>query len=227
VVPSVPSHLGAARTAALRLLAALGRHDPATAAHSLRVAALTRRLARELRLPPRTAADLELGALLHDLGKLGVSRDTLGSGAPLHPPERAAMDQHPFTGARLVAAIPALHPAAAAVLCHHERWDGSGYPQGLAAHDIPLTARVCQVADAYDAIVSDRPYRDGRAPASALDEIARAAGTQFDPAVTAALSRMAPGLSELMRPGKPAGARPCAARGTSPPGSSGATPAGA
>ncbi|MDM7461223.1 MAG: response regulator [bacterium] len=163
------------------LLAALDTRDTETEGHSERVAAYTMAMARRLNLPPRELTDIERGALLHDIGKIGVPDSILYKPEPLTPEEWEIMRQHPVIGYRMCMKVDALRPAAPIVLHHHERWDGQGYPYGLAGEAIPLGARIFAIADTLDAMTSDRPYRQARSFAEAREEIVRCSGTQFDP----------------------------------------------
>jgi HD-GYP domain-containing protein (c-di-GMP phosphodiesterase class II) len=129
---------------------------------------------------------LQLGGALHDVGKLAVSDAILSKPGPLTDREVAEVRTHPEAGARLVAFDRALRPAIPAVLYHHERWDGAGYPTGRAGTQIPLEARILAVVDCYDAMTSDRPYRAALPPEQAIEEVDRCAGTQFDPDVAVA-----------------------------------------
>jgi putative two-component system response regulator len=129
---------------------------------------------------------LRLGGVLHDVGKLVVSEDILGKPGPLTDAEFALVRMHPEAGARLVALDRTLRPALPAVLYHHERWDGGGYPTGRARTEIPLEARILAVVDCYDAMTSDRPYRAALPPDEAAAEVDRCSGTQFDPDIALA-----------------------------------------
>ena len=174
------------------LAAALELRDDQTGDHADRVARLALRLA-EL-VAPDLAADpeLEYGFLLHDLGKIGVADAILLKPGPLDPRELTIMRGHPLLGEQIVARIPYLGGLARSVVAaHHERWDGTGYPQGLAGTDIPLAARIFAVVDAFDAMTNDRPYRKALPFEVAVAEIERGAGTQFDPAVTRAFVSLA------------------------------------
>jgi len=126
---------------------------------------------------------LRLGGALHDVGKLGVRDEVLNKPGPLTEDELSEVRAHPEIGARMVSLDGALQAALPAVLYHHERWDGAGYPTGKAGEEIPLEARVLAVADAFDAMTSDRPYRRALSRAEALAEVERCAGTQFDPQI--------------------------------------------
>jgi putative nucleotidyltransferase with HDIG domain len=169
----------------------LDARDSETEGHSQRVVALALALGRTIGLGPQDLAALEVGALLHDIGKVGVSDAILRKPGPLSDLEWAEMRKHPEIGHRLTEEIPFLQPASPVVRHHHERWDGSGYPDRLRGEDIPLLARIFSVVDAFDAIVSDRPYRRGQSPGRAVAEIRRGAGTQFDPLVVEALVSLA------------------------------------
>jgi putative nucleotidyltransferase with HDIG domain len=163
------------------LTAAIEARDPTTHGHSARVAALALTIGEALGWAADRLAALRLGGLLHDVGKLAVSSHVLGKPGPLAPDELAAIRSHPVTGAKLLEQFEDARPALACVLFHHERWDGDGYPTGRAGHDIPLDARVLALADAYDAMTTARPYRRALTSAEARAEIARCAGSQFDP----------------------------------------------
>jgi HD-GYP domain-containing protein (c-di-GMP phosphodiesterase class II) len=126
---------------------------------------------------------LRVGGPLHDIGKLAVSDEVLCKEGRLDPDELAQIQQHPKIGARILLRMAALHEAIPYVLYHHERWDGQGYPSGKAGEEIPLEARVLAVADAFDAMTSDRPYRPALTHGEALAEVERCAGTQFDPEI--------------------------------------------
>lgn len=179
-----------ARAHARSIVRALALRDGETEAHCERVAAWSRRLAQELGLPPLRMLDVELGALLHDVGKIGVRDSVLLKPGPLTPDEWKEMRRHPDLGAALLAEIPVLAGALPIVTCHHERLDGKGYPKGLSGDRIPIDARIFQVIDAYDAIVSDRPYRKGQSDKVARQEIERMRGAQFDDLVVDAFMRI-------------------------------------
>jgi HD-GYP domain-containing protein (c-di-GMP phosphodiesterase class II)/HAMP domain-containing protein len=151
-----------------------------TAGHSERVTALSLRIAHNLQLSQAELDTLRQGGLLHDIGKIGVPAAVLDHDGPLNVEQLALMRAHPAMGARILAPIAAFSPAAPIVLYHHERVDGLGYPEGLKGDDIPLLARLLAVADVYDALVSDRPYRRGLPEQLAVDAIRSAIGTQFD-----------------------------------------------
>jgi putative nucleotidyltransferase with HDIG domain len=163
------------------LCSAIEARDPYTRGHSTRVAALAVSLGEELGWTKSRLSILRLGGLLHDVGKLAVSSRVLAKPGPLDEHEHAAVQVHPVTGAKLLEPFPVARPALACVLFHHERWDGLGYPTGRAGGAIPVEARVLALADAFDAMTTDRPYRRAYDVDRALAEIRRCAGTQFDP----------------------------------------------
>ncbi len=163
------------------LAKALEARDPYTRGHSSRVTTLALGVARALGWREERVAAVRLGCGLHDVGKLAVSVTILRKPGPLLAHERAEIEEHPVVGARLLETVPAAAAALTSVLHHHERWDGGGYPHRLAGDEIPVEARLVGIADAFDAMTSERPYRLPLAHETALDEIARCAGTQFDP----------------------------------------------
>lgn len=160
-----------------------------TGEHSRRVARMAIVLAREMGAMPEEIQTIETGALLHDIGKIGVPDTILLKPSALTPDERAIMDRHPHIGYNLIKAGPGLEEASEIVLAHQERYDGSGYPRGIKGDEICLGARIFAVVDTYDAIRSDRPYSKGRSSREALEEILRHRGTLFDPTVVDAFHR--------------------------------------
>jgi HD-GYP domain-containing protein (c-di-GMP phosphodiesterase class II) len=134
---------------------------------------------------------LEFGSLLHDIGKIGVPDLILRKPAKLTPDEWVLMREHPMHGQQILRGIKFLEGAAKVVAQHHEKWDGSGYPVGLNGEDIDICARIFSVADAFDAITSDRVYRKGKSYEAAAQELDDWAGTQFDPKVVEAFHRVA------------------------------------
>jgi HD-GYP domain-containing protein (c-di-GMP phosphodiesterase class II) len=169
------------------LASAIDARDPYTRGHSQRVAALAVEIGRELKLPPDTLLSLEYGGVLHDIGKIGMPDAILGKVAPLTPDERDLAKIHPRIGSEIVAGVSFLAAAAPAIRSHHERWDGSGYPDRLAGEAIPLVARIVNAADTWDACTSERPYQKAFSTARALEIVASLRGTQIDPAVHDAL----------------------------------------
>ena len=174
--------------------------DPYTRQHSVRVAAYAVRLARALGCPEREVEEVETAALVHDLGKIGPQNQRiLQKAGTLSHEDQRTLRGHPATGAGIVARVRALRPAARIVRLHHERPDGLGYPLGLRSDEVPRGARILNVADAFDAMTSDRPYRRALSPAVALHELQRGAGTQFDAEVVECLLRLrAAGAFELI-----------------------------
>ncbi|HZW03596.1 MAG TPA: HD domain-containing phosphohydrolase, partial [Anaerolineaceae bacterium] len=162
---------------------ALELRDRETEGHSRRVSDLTVRLAAAIGLPERDIPHIRRGALLHDIGKIVVPDKILFKGGPLDEAEWQVMKAHPEHAARLLELIPFLHNAITIPYCHHERWDGSGYPRGLQGEEIPLPARIFAVVDVWDALRSDRPYRKAWSQAETLDYIREQADKQFDPRV--------------------------------------------
>ncbi len=165
------------------LATALETRNVETRGHSDRVVAYSLRLGRELGLDEEELKALELGALFHDIGKIGIEDKILLKPNCLTGDEWFEMRKHPVKGARIIEEIPYLRIAIPVVAQHHERWDGDGYPEGLAGEQIDIKARIFAVADAVDAITSDRPYDKSRTFDVACDELKRGAGKQFDPKV--------------------------------------------
>jgi response regulator RpfG family c-di-GMP phosphodiesterase len=172
------------------LVSALDLRDSETQWHSRRVGRYARRLARELGIEGRALDDVERGATLHDLGKIGVRDAVLLKPGPLDESEWAEMRRHPALGHEILKGIGFLEQARLIPLHHQERFDGTGYPQGLRGEEICLGARVFAVVDTYDAITSDRPYRRCRTYEVARQEIERSAGTQLDPTIVATWLRI-------------------------------------
>lgn len=180
----------AAHQATLRaLVQAVDIKDRYTRGHGERVGRASVLIGRELGLDAERAESLRFAGILHDVGKLGVPTRLLRKDGPLTPDERAVIELHPEYGHEMVRGIRFLGEARDAILHHHERLDGRGYPYGLAGAEIPEFARIVAVADAFDAMTSTRSYRRARPVAAALAELERCAGTQFDPPMVAALRR--------------------------------------
>ena len=154
-----------------------------TEEHARRLQTWAVALARELSLPPSQLNEVALLALLHDIGKVAIPEAILNKPGPLSKDEKAVMDQHPEIGYRIAAASPDLAFVAEGIRAHHERWDGAGYPRGLRQDTIPLAARIVAIVDAFEAMTSQRPYRDPIPTAEAVAEIAACSGSQFDPAL--------------------------------------------
>jgi len=162
---------------------AIEARDPYSSGHAARVTALAEVIAARLGWDDDKIEVLRIGAALHDIGKLAVSDSVLRKPGPLSEPELIEVRSHPEEGARMLELIGTLRAAVPCVLHHHERWDGLGYPTGRAGEAIPAEARVLGVADAFDAMTSNRPYRPALAPDAAIAELERCAGAQFDPEV--------------------------------------------
>jgi diguanylate cyclase (GGDEF)-like protein/PAS domain S-box-containing protein len=167
------------------LLRTLYEKTQETEEHTRRLAEMGSRLGRALGLADDQISEISLLAAIHDLGKVGMPGDLYAKPSQLTGEEWAMVRKHPEIGYRIAQASPDFAYVSEAILCHHERWDGAGYPRGLKGAEIPLTSRILFVVDAYDAITSDKPYRPARTHAAALDELRRGAGTQFDPEVVA------------------------------------------
>lgn len=169
-----------------------------TAGHSLRVSRIACLIGRELGRPIEELRDIELGGILHDIGKIGVPESILWKPAALSPEEREIMRKHPSISAQIIGDLRGLRRAREYVKHHHEYYDGSGYPDGLKGDKIPLGARIILVSDAYDAMTTDRPYRIAIGHERAVKELAEMAGTQFDPDVVKALLSIVEGGAEVL-----------------------------
>jgi diguanylate cyclase (GGDEF)-like protein len=169
------------------LASALGERDRYTGDHSESVVDLAAKVGETLALDADQIGRLRTAALLHDIGKVGVPDEILHKPGPLDEREWDVMRQHPVIGERIMRAIPGMGSIARTVRHEHERWDGTGYPDGLAGEKIPLEARIILACDAYHAMTSNRPYREAMAHSAAMAELTANAGTQFDPQVIEAL----------------------------------------
>ena len=172
------------------LSSAIDARDVYTSGHSRRVSAYAVAIAREMKLPAEETDIIREGALLHDVGKIGISDRILLKPGNLSPEEFELIRRHPLIGRRIIERVEGLSPYLDIVEMHHENYDGTGYPWQLAGNQIPRDARVIHVADAYDAMTSDRPYRKGMTPEQAVSILKANAGTQFDPDVVAAFVRL-------------------------------------
>ncbi len=168
------------------LTAAIDAKDPYTWGHSERVARIGVRLSQQLCLPSAVLSEIYLAGLLHDIGKIGIRDSVLQKPGKLTDEEFAHIQQHPVIGDRLVSNIPSLQHLRPGVRHHHERWDGSGYPDRLFGENIPLQARILAVADSCDAMMAARPYRLALPPSRIDAIISEGAGRQWDPAIVAA-----------------------------------------
>jgi len=172
------------------LTSVLDATDPFARGRSLRVSRYAVRVAEELGVAEPDLVSVELGALLHDLGRSALLHDVLLSARPLDRGERAVVQTHPTIGWEMLRDIPGLEDAAEIIWTHHERPDGQGYPRGLTADRIPMGARVVMACAAYDAMTEDRPYRRGLSPRAACEELRRHSATQFFPEVVNAFVRL-------------------------------------
>ena len=194
----VPDQSGELRLAAVMLLAeTLDLRDPSTALHSRTVGQLARASAIEMGLPAARIDRIQAAGVLHDLGKLGVADAILFKPGPLDDSEWREMRRHPEVGARILEHA-GMHDIADWVRAHHERIDGRGYPAGLTGQEISLEARILAVADAYEAMTADRPYRPGMSSESACTELRACAGSQFNPDVVDAFIRVLAGASDTV-----------------------------
>jgi len=168
----------------------LEARDPYTRGHTERVTRIAKALARRMGLSDEELFAIEIGALLHDVGKIAVPDAILHKPGPLEDGETVEIREHPSKGMQILSNIGYLEPAIPCVLHHHERFDGNGYPEKMAGQAIPLPGRIIAVADAFDAMTSDRPYRRRMTRKAAAAELARHSGQQFDPAVVAAFQEL-------------------------------------
>ena len=157
--------------------------DINTGVHSTRLAEWALRVARKMDIPEERLYQVEVAALLHDVGKIGVPDAILKKAGPLTPEERALINRHPEYSWSILRLFPGLEEASLYALHHHESMDGAGYPAGLKGSDIPLVSRIICVIDAFDAMISNRCYRQGLPQSEAISRLVRSSGTQFDPAV--------------------------------------------
>ncbi|MCK4409217.1 MAG: HD-GYP domain-containing protein, partial [Candidatus Eisenbacteria sp.] len=168
------------------LTSAIDASDPYTRGHSERVTHYSVAIARDMRLSERRVQAIEYAGFLHDMGKIGINHGILTKPGSLTDDEWQAMKEHPAIGARIVSDLDFLKGAREVVLYHHERYDGKGYPEGLAGEQIPLEARIAKVADAFDAMMSNRPYRSSLGLQKSVQELEDGKGTEFDPKVVEA-----------------------------------------
>ncbi len=180
------------------LAQAVEMRDEYTGNHTQRVTTYALMLAEEMGLPEEERRQLQVATLLHDIGKIAIDDQVLRKPGRLSEHEFATMKTHVLRGVEIVQMIPGLSWALPVVRGHHERWDGRGYPDGLKGEEIPLTARVVGVADAFDAMTSDRPYRAGMPAARAFGELQSGSGTHFDPLCVEAFNRIRPQLEVLL-----------------------------
>ena len=181
------------------LARAIDARDPSTFGHSARVAAVSIEIADQMQLPVKDRESLRRAALLHDIGKIGVEDRVLRKPGPLNDAEMDEMREHSRIGHDMLEGLRFLRPSLPGILHHHERWDGAGYPAGLAGSAIPLLVRIITVADVFDALTSDRPYRQGLSFDDAAAAIRREADLKFDPEVVAAFQARRPAIEALLR----------------------------
>jgi putative two-component system response regulator len=170
----------------IMLANAIELRDHYTRGHVERVRDHTMAIAKKMGLKNNLLNQLQYGSILHDIGKIHILESVLSKPGPLDGSEWDEMKKHPIVGMEMVKNIPFLMPAIPVILHHHERWDGLGYPYGLAGEEIPLVARIVAVADSLDAMVTSRTYREALMPDEAYDEILRCSGTHYDPTVVSA-----------------------------------------
>jgi HD-GYP domain-containing protein (c-di-GMP phosphodiesterase class II)/pSer/pThr/pTyr-binding forkhead associated (FHA) protein len=203
VIASVGSLLERERELLVRTLTALAQavelRDDYTGSHTQRVTDYALMLAEELQVTPTERYHLQIGTPLHDIGKIGISDSILRKPSALTPEESEYMKTHTVKGAAMIETIPHLAPVLPIVRNHHERWDGHGYPDGLRGQEIPLLARIVGVADAFDAMTTDRPYRRGLPVDVVFEQIQETAGEQFDPVCARAFLRLRPRIEDLLR----------------------------
>jgi putative nucleotidyltransferase with HDIG domain len=178
------------------LARAIDASSPWTLGHSERGADLAVSIGRQMGLSDDELVHLHRGALLHDIGKLAIDRSVLDKQGVLTEEERQIMREHPRKGARILSAHRSYAKAIPVVEQHHECWDGSGYPDGLSGEEIDILGRIYAVADVFDALITDRPYRAGLSRAEVVDYITEKSGKQFDPKVVEALLRVLEGDKE-------------------------------
>ncbi len=185
--------------------------DPCTAGHGKRVTKYALLLADALKLPSHERGRIEIGSRLHDIGKIGIRDSVLRKKGRLSAEEYRHMQSHTVKGAAILGAIPQLAAILPVVRNHHERWDGRGYPDRLAGENIPLASRIVAVADSFDAMTSNRPYRAGLSLDKAFDQLLRGAGTQFDPRCSRAFLGLKRRLAKMVPHGKAAESAPAPA----------------
>jgi diguanylate cyclase (GGDEF)-like protein/PAS domain S-box-containing protein len=173
------------------VMATMYARSQETEEHAERLALLSTLIGQNMKLSQKNLDELNLLAMLHDIGKIGIDDRILNKPGPLSEPEWIAMKKHPEIGYRIVMAAPELQSVAESILTHHERWDGNGYPRGLAGNQIPLVARILAVADSYDAMTQDRVYRKALPRDAAVAEIRKNAGKQFDPEIASLFLKLA------------------------------------
>jgi HD-GYP domain-containing protein (c-di-GMP phosphodiesterase class II) len=185
------------------IVSAADAHDPYTSGHSERVACVALKIGRVMGMAEQELRSLEQAALFHDIGMLWVPTSILVKEHPLSADEQATIRRHTVHGAELLDCVRSLKAESQVVLHHHERFDGTGYPYGLKGHAIPLAARILAVADAFDAMTSERPYRSSLLMREALEELYSNAGGQFDPRVVEAFLNALDDITRETEPSNP------------------------
>jgi putative nucleotidyltransferase with HDIG domain len=186
--------------AAIEALArAIDARDPYTYGHSARVSAFSLEIADELGYPKEKREGLRRAALLHDIGKIGIEDHILRKAGALNYLEEKQMHEHPVIGYQMLKDVPFLHSTLSGIRHHHERWDGTGYPDTLGGETIPMQVRILSVADVFDALTSDRPYRQAMSAAEATEFITHQSGQQFDPAVVTAFRARTDALVAILK----------------------------
>ena len=192
VIKELQAQIDATRTAVICAFnELLDLKDLNTGVHSTRIAEWGVRVGRELGLDEATLRDLEVAAILHDIGKIGIPDAVLRKPGPLTAEERLLMQRHPEYGWSALRLLPGFERASLFVLHHHEAYDGSGYPGGLRGADTPIGSRIVSMLDAFDAMISSRPYRKGLPIDEGIRRLEQAAGTQFDPELVPRFVRIA------------------------------------
>jgi len=197
---------GSGLSAVYALAAAVEARDPYVYGHSRKVNAYAVDLAEAIGLPPDEVSRISTAALLHDIGKIAIPDSILNKKGKLRPEDWEVIKSHPRLGANIVANVPSLVPCGDGILYHHERWDGSGYPEGLKGEAIVLDARILAIADVFDAMVSTRPYRGAYRHEKAVEALREGAGTEFDPELVEVFIRLVEaGYPERVKVGEEAG----------------------
>ena len=193
---------GSGLSAVYALASAVDAKDHYTYGHSRKVSTYAVALAEAVGLSPDEVSRVSTAALLHDIGKIGVADRILNKKGKLGDEDWEAIKAHPRLGANIVSNVPSLVPCGGGILHHHERWDGSGYPEGLKGKNIPVEARILAIADSYSAMTSARPYRDAYSQERAIEELMSCAGSQFDPEmVQVFVNIMQAGVLEMVEGG--------------------------
>lgn len=181
------------------LVKAMDMSLPGEGGHAYRVAVMSVAVGEALGMGPEELQFLQYAACLHDIGKLSLDRQLLHKAEPFSEADRERVQSHALAAMRVIESLPWLAPSAEMIASHHERWDGSGYPEGLSGHDIPLGARIIAVCEAYDVLVNATNWSPAKTEAEAAEELKRCAGRQFDPDVVEAFLGLAPLIQPIAR----------------------------